>query len=333
MLTNKKIQSLRPQTKRYNVPDGTVPGLSLRVTPGGVKSFALLYRANGVLRRLTLGRYGEVTLTEARNRARDALADARKGADPVAERHAQRAVARGATLAEEIESYLVDAAHELRPRTIGTYATALKKFAAWSKTQRIRLVSDLTREHLVELRTHLAAMGLDKPARGAKRGKRITTNNKRSAWSVNRELQTVKTALNRWRKAGKLPQLDRDAITDCLGRLRTEHKRVDYLSPTEIGQLLAACDRHDAETFAATRAEHGGLGVAGATPRRRPIKPLVRFLLLSGCRLGEALTLTWGDVDLNAEDHDGNRVGEIHIDSKSKTHRARTVHLDRKSVV
>jgi integrase len=53
------------------------------------------------------------------------------------------------------------------------------------------------------------------------------------------------------------------------------------------------------------------------------------FLLLSGCRRGEALGLRWADVDLDAMDHQGRRVGEIRLRAEAtKTKHARVIGLE-----
>ncbi len=56
-LTIRSIQGLKPERARYEVFDAQMPGLAIRVTPSGHKSWVLLYRHHGRLRRLTLGRY------------------------------------------------------------------------------------------------------------------------------------------------------------------------------------------------------------------------------------------------------------------------------------
>lgn len=64
-------------------------GLALRVSHGGVKSFVVLYRFDGKPRRLTVGRYPEVTLATAREawrRTREAVAS---GIDPAIKRGAR----------------------------------------------------------------------------------------------------------------------------------------------------------------------------------------------------------------------------------------------------
>ena len=99
--------------------------------------------------------------------------------------------------------------------------------------------------------------------------------------------------------------------------------------PTELKRLIAAALRHDAETFAETRDEHMGLRPRGTTPRYDPIAPFTAFLLVTGCRRGEALGLRWCDVDLDAPDHEGKLVGEIRLKAAAtKTKHARTIGME-----
>lgn len=66
----------------------------------------------------------------------------------------------------------------------------------------------------------------------------------------------------------------------------------------------------------------------GSTSKYPAIAPFVAFVGLSGCRFGEAIDLTWDRVDLDALDASGKAVGEIYIDSSSKTAKARTIGLE-----
>ena len=83
-LTEAGIARLKPPPSgRLQVPDGHLTGLWLRITDRGVKSWSVLYRANGgPVRRLTLGRWPAVGVAEARTLARAALLTAAKGQDP-----------------------------------------------------------------------------------------------------------------------------------------------------------------------------------------------------------------------------------------------------------
>jgi len=95
-LTAVAIERLRPPVKgRHVAGDITVPGLYLRVTEGGVKSWSVFYRVvgeggvnirghllKGKQRRITLGSWPAVDLPSARERARKILSIASEGKDP-----------------------------------------------------------------------------------------------------------------------------------------------------------------------------------------------------------------------------------------------------------
>src|SRR5579864_5818305 len=87
-LTDAAVAKLAAKSgKRTDYPDGLIPGLVLRVSPEGSRSFSLTYRVKGSLRkrRLTLGSYPVITLGEAREGAREVLISAKAGKDPAAE--------------------------------------------------------------------------------------------------------------------------------------------------------------------------------------------------------------------------------------------------------
>src|SRR5438094_839666 len=89
-LNAKKLQALKPGKKRLEYFDEDQPGLCLRITPDGTKSFCVFYRHSGRLRRFTLGKYPAVLLADARQKARDALSAVAKGNDPMAQKAALR---------------------------------------------------------------------------------------------------------------------------------------------------------------------------------------------------------------------------------------------------
>ena len=78
-LTDIQIRNLKRQDRRIDLPDGGVPGLMLRVTPGGTKTWSMQYRLGGAggitdrghkLKgrercRVTIGRYPETSIAEA----------------------------------------------------------------------------------------------------------------------------------------------------------------------------------------------------------------------------------------------------------------------------
>ena len=86
VLTEPFIKALKPDPdgRRFSVPDALVPGLLLRVSAKGTKSFVLWKRWNGAQNPSTraLGRVGALTLAQARDKARDWLDIRSRGDDP-----------------------------------------------------------------------------------------------------------------------------------------------------------------------------------------------------------------------------------------------------------
>ena len=72
--------------------DSQVTGFGLQLRPSGMKTFILVYRNKaGRVRRLTIGRYGRVTVDQAREAARHHNGVVVLGGDPVADRKRNRA--------------------------------------------------------------------------------------------------------------------------------------------------------------------------------------------------------------------------------------------------
>lgn len=70
-LSLKAVEAARPHGAEYTLWDGTLPHFGLRVHPSGRKSYIVQTRAHGRMRKITLGHFPELGLTEAR---RDAAA-------------------------------------------------------------------------------------------------------------------------------------------------------------------------------------------------------------------------------------------------------------------
>jgi hypothetical protein len=84
-LADAAIRSYKPGTKGYSVSDSSCQGLTLRITPKGVKSFAFAYRnkATGKVTWLTIGRYPDWSYAEAREAADKARHIATHGGTPL----------------------------------------------------------------------------------------------------------------------------------------------------------------------------------------------------------------------------------------------------------
>jgi integrase len=84
-LTDIGIRSYQPRTAQFSIGDAACPGLCIRITPKGVKTFAYAYRnrASRKVTWLTLGRYPDVPLARARELANDARKIAADGRTPL----------------------------------------------------------------------------------------------------------------------------------------------------------------------------------------------------------------------------------------------------------
>lgn len=113
-LTAIGVSRLKPDpSKTIEVVDGAVPGLRLRVTPSGTRTWSLNLRAKGVMRRFDVGT--RLGLAEARQKADALRREVKTGADPTAARRAERKRTIAATLGIGTFGAVVDLYFETGP--------------------------------------------------------------------------------------------------------------------------------------------------------------------------------------------------------------------------
>ena len=96
-LTKRAVQAMTPGDKPWTAWDDKLTGFGVQVHPSGAKSFLVNYRTDGGGRkapnkRVVLGRFGRVSVDEARRLAHQALGKAAGGDDPAIERAKARAM-------------------------------------------------------------------------------------------------------------------------------------------------------------------------------------------------------------------------------------------------
>jgi hypothetical protein len=131
-LTKRAIDQAKPLPEPYFVWDGELKGFGARIDPGGAKTFAVRYRPKGhgasaPKRFITIGRYGPLTVDEARNRAKEILGAAATGADPAADLAFRRAAS---TFKEIADLFLKEHAGPKRKfSTTQSYESLLNAYA------------------------------------------------------------------------------------------------------------------------------------------------------------------------------------------------------------
>lgn len=282
-LTKRTVDALRAKSIHDHVFDSALVGFGVRVMPSGVKQFFIQYKPPagraGERRRLTIGRYGTMTVDQARIEARRLLALVTQGRDPAAERAARR----GAPTVGEVAPKFLELVHAKRkPTTASEYARQLNKHILPALSS--KRIAEVTRPDVAAL--HLALR--DRP------------------YLANRVLALC-GAFFHWAEE----QDFRPAYSNPTRHVEPypEHRRERYLTPSEFKALGAALETA------------GSIGLPPAPSRRRKAPPpgkikhtpkaagnpipanpyalaLLRFLMLSGWREGEARLLKWDEINL-----------------------------------
>ena len=154
VLTDRALKALKPAPagKRYDVMDAMVPGLGIRTTDKGHKTFTLIARYPGSPNptRRALGEYGALTLEKARIKARRWHELLAAGRDPKVEeerqyREEQRRQA--STFESVAEAFIAD--HVLTKRRGDEVARNIRRefISRWGA----RPISDVTRSDVIEM--------------------------------------------------------------------------------------------------------------------------------------------------------------------------------------
>ncbi|MFT4079321.1 tyrosine-type recombinase/integrase [Rhodomicrobium sp.] len=160
-LTAMSIAALKAQEKRYLVQD-VETGLGVMVQPSGVKSFIVRYRLGSRFGNVTLGRVTEITLAEARERAREVMKLARLGIDPAEHKKAEKA-ARLAAAEERAGALFENVAEEYIRRHVSTLRSKdeverlLQKYAipAWQG----RYIETITKRDILKVTDPIIEQG------------------------------------------------------------------------------------------------------------------------------------------------------------------------------
>lgn len=273
-ITKRFLDGLQPDvTKDVQFMDSEVRGFGVRLKPSGSAAFFIRYKlTDGSERRYVLGKVGTITPDEARTLAKAKLADVAKGGDPSAERHAVR---EAMTVAEICDWYI----------SAATTGNILGRRGARIKAS--TLAMDKSR-----IETHV------KPLIGKKTADGLTDTD---IARLQRDIASGKTAKARKGRGGATTGGSGVAARTVrmLGAILEHAKRAKLVksNPAQGVRLLAegTNDRRLSEEEIIAL----GKAMQATENEQNPVAlAAVRFLLLTGFRRMEALSLRWDEVDL-----------------------------------
>lgn len=246
--------------------DDRLTGFGVRVRKSSAMSWIIMYRnRDSRLRKYTIGPVGSLTPDEAREEARQRLADAHRGLDPSADKRAQRSAMTVATLCNEYQEYskarIKASTWKMDQSRIDCH---VKPLLGSRKTASLRLAD-------IESLQRDVASG--KSAKAIKRTGRGGTARGGRGVAV-RTVSMMGTILEYARRRG--------LVTDNVARGVQKFaigKRTRFLSYDEISKLGEA---------ARIAAEHG---------ENRTALAAIKTLALTGCRRQEILDLPWDWLD------------------------------------
>lgn len=289
-LTDHFVRKLSVE-KRTDFPDTKAPGLSLRVSPAGAKSWAVRGTASdGSKQRVTLGTYPQMSLKEARIRAAEAMAEIRAAAGNLNAAKREAALARSGdpTLGELVAEY------EAGPGAGKATWTRTKNDCDSEARKRIQTVfSGLLNRRVTEIPDDdfADAMLNYVPLSGAPKANGQVSKGRAYLMPV----MDWAAGRGKFRVAGKRrrPVLDVVDIRDTMDPASDDEeitgKRDRVLSPDELRSILPLL------VYPAPAA------LKMKMDPEFDVRPLaIKFILLTGARLREVSAARWGHIDFEA---------------------------------
>jgi integrase len=280
-LTKREVDAAGSRDGRYHIWDTKLAGFGLRVEKSGTKTFVARYRTDGggrtaPRRFVTIGRFGTLTVDQARKQARMLLGAAAKGDDPALERQARR---REMTMSALIDLYEAEGCFVQRgirhgePMKARTRAYTLARLGHHViPLLGHKRVSEINSE---EVERFVRDVAIGKTARDEKvapRKRIIVRGGEGAARKVIRDLSAVFSFAVRRGIATDNP-VARASVR------KTDNRRERYLTLEEVRRLGTAFSEVEA---------------VGANPKGVAIG---RLWALTGCRRDEIAGLKWSEVD------------------------------------
>lgn len=194
--------------KRYVVYDKKIPQLSVRVTDAGTKSFLIQKRQGSSILKITLGKFPQMTIDQARKKCLEQLSSLASGKNPNVEK---RNLRKEITLGDLFKIYM-ERYSKIKKISWKYDEVEIPKFLSkWFG----RKISDISKTNVLKLHEE------------------ITRNN--GSYQANRLLERLKSMYNRAIEWGW------DGINPCNGiKKNREYKRDRFVKPKEFPSFFEA---------------------------------------------------------------------------------------------
>jgi len=244
--------------------DSELKGFAVRITTSGAKSFILEKRIEGKVKRLTLGRYPELTVEQARKEAHKLLGHIATGRNPSAEKKQKELQA--TTLQQAFNDFL-RARKNLKSRTLYDYQRLMKvAFPDWQN----KALVDIKKEMVAKRHTKVGAEHGEAYANLAMRFLRALFN-----FSIAQYEDGSGNAVVRENPVVRL--------TQTRAWFRVERRQTviksHQLKPWYEGVMVLKNDKTSQQSAL--------------------VADYLLLLLFTGLRRQEAATLRWSDIDLH----------------------------------
>jgi integrase len=284
LLTDRSLTSLKaPSRGRTDYYDTNVPGLHLRVSASGERIFSFRFKARGsrVSKRITLGTIEDLSLGDARDRARNLRGSVLHGRDPRAEE-----VDAASTRRIEEERARTDTFAALVERVLERFGNRLDGEATDSRSTR----GEWERKLRVDINPVLGSMRPGEIKRADVRDL-VLAKMKTAPYAALRVFEVV-----RWIFARAVEE-EWVASSPCAGLKNSsfaqEKAREKTFTDAELRALFAWAARPD-ET-------HDEKGEELLRPRRNRLRHLIPMVGYTAVRCDEALSGEWSDFDFDRD--------------------------------
>lgn len=264
--TVKVLEALQPQDKKLTYYDVEVKGLVLFVSIKGTKSFTTIKKMNGKTVYYNIGRYPDLTITQARQQAREALNIIANGVNPNAKD--KEALLKGITLGEVLNDYIISRGTNLKPNTTKNYQGTFNGYLKDWANKEIKTIN----RNLVE-----------------ERHRKIT---KHSPTRANTTMRLLRALFNYAMGEYENAQGDPIILHNPIKRLshikawNKEKPRKVVIKPYELKQFWISTNKLPKHELNAK------------TPNQsETARDFLQLVLLTGLRRREASNLKWANID------------------------------------